>query len=60
VIGLLQRRIFGYPAAMQMHALPARRVRPVVEPAGARLVTSDPRSGVGDHWHMTCHFIARS
>ena len=60
LIGLLQRRIFGYPAAMQMHTLPARRVRPIVEAAGARLLASDPRSGVGDHWHMTGHFIARS
>lgn len=57
LIGLIQRRIFGFPAAMQMHTLPARRVRQLVEPAGARLVASDPRSGYGDHWQMTSHFI---
>jgi SAM-dependent methyltransferase len=60
VIGFLQRRLFGYPAAMQMHTLPARRVRPIVEAAGGRLLASDARSGVGDHWHMTCHVIART
>jgi SAM-dependent methyltransferase len=59
VTGFLQRRVFGYPAAMQMHTLPARRVRPIAEAAGARLVASDARTGVGDHWHMTCHVIAR-
>jgi SAM-dependent methyltransferase len=60
LLGLIQRRIFGFPAAMQMHNLPARRVRQLVEPAGARLAASDPRSGFGDHWQMTMHFIARS
>jgi ubiquinone/menaquinone biosynthesis C-methylase UbiE len=58
LIGLIQRRIFGFPAAMQMHTLPARRVRELVEPAGGRLVVSDPQSGFGDHWQMTTHFIA--
>jgi ubiquinone/menaquinone biosynthesis C-methylase UbiE len=57
--GLIQRKIFRYPAPMQMTTLPARRVRRVVEQAGARLVTSDPRSGVGEHWRMKCHFIAK-
>jgi ubiquinone/menaquinone biosynthesis C-methylase UbiE len=59
LIGLIQRRVFGFPAAMHMHTLPARRVRQLVEPAGGRLVASDPRSGFGDHWQMTTHFIAR-
>lgn len=57
--GLIQRTIFRYPAPMQMTTLPARRVRREVERCGARLVASDPRFGVGQHWRMTCHFIAR-
>jgi ubiquinone/menaquinone biosynthesis C-methylase UbiE len=57
--GLVQRTIFRYPAAMQMTTLPARRVRREVERCGARLVASDPRSGMGQHWRMTCQFIAR-
>jgi len=57
--GLVQRTIFGYPAPMQMTTLPARRVRREVERCGARLIASDPRSGVGQHWQMRCHFIAR-
>jgi ubiquinone/menaquinone biosynthesis C-methylase UbiE len=56
--GLIQRRVFGFPAAMQMHTLPAHRVRQLIEPSGGRLVASDPRSGFGDHWQMTTHFIA--
>jgi ubiquinone/menaquinone biosynthesis C-methylase UbiE len=58
LIGLLQRRLFGYPAAMQMHVLPARRIRRIVEPAGARVVGSDPAPVVGPHWRGSCHFIA--
>jgi ubiquinone/menaquinone biosynthesis C-methylase UbiE len=57
--GVIQRKIFRYPAPMQMTTLPARRVRREVERCGARLVTSDPRSGVGEHWRMKCHFIAK-
>ena len=58
--GLIQRKIFRYPAPMQMTTLPARRVRREAERCGARLVASDPRSGVGRHWQMKCHFIARN
>lgn len=59
LIGFLQRTFFGYRAAMQMHTLPARRAARIVEPAGARLLASDPRPGVGPHWHFACHFIAK-
>ncbi len=59
VTGLLQRKIFGYPAPMQMTTLPARRVRRAAQSGGARLVASDPRSGVGEHWRMRCHFIVK-
>jgi len=60
VTGLVQRTIFRYPAPMQMTTLPARRVRREVERCGARLVTSDPRSGVGEHWRMRCHFVSKN
>jgi ubiquinone/menaquinone biosynthesis C-methylase UbiE len=60
LIGLIQRRVFGFPAAMQMHTLPARKVRELVEPAGGRLVASEPRTGFGDHWRMTTHYIERA
>jgi ubiquinone/menaquinone biosynthesis C-methylase UbiE len=59
VTGLIQRKIFGYPAPMQMTTLPARRVRRIAEGAGASLIASDPRCGVGDHWRMKCHFIVK-
>lgn len=60
LIGLVQRRLFGYQAAMQMHTMPARRAERIAGPAGARLVASDPRPGVGPHWHFACHFLART
>jgi ubiquinone/menaquinone biosynthesis C-methylase UbiE len=59
LIGLIQRRVFGFPAAMQMHTLPGRKVRQLVEPVGGRLVASQPRTGFGDHWRMTTHYIER-
>jgi SAM-dependent methyltransferase len=59
LISLIQRKIFRYPAPMQMHTMPARRVAALAQAAGAGLVASDPRSGVGEHWRMTCHVIAR-
>jgi ubiquinone/menaquinone biosynthesis C-methylase UbiE len=58
LIGFLQRRLFGYPAAMQMHVLPVRRIRRIVEPAGARVAGSDSAPVVGPHWRGFCHFIA--
>lgn len=58
LIGFLQRRLFGYPAAMQMHVLPLRRIRRIVEPAGARVAGSDLAPVVGPHWRGFCHFIA--
>jgi ubiquinone/menaquinone biosynthesis C-methylase UbiE len=56
-IGLMQRRLFRYPAAMQMRVLPVRTVRRIIEPAGARLAGSDPAPSVGPHWRGLCHFI---
>lgn len=60
LIGLLQRGLFGYPAAMRMHVLPLRRLRAIVGPAGAEVVGSDPAPAVGPHWRGYRHFIARA
>jgi SAM-dependent methyltransferase len=57
LIGLMQCRLFGYPAPMQMRVLPARRVRRIVEAAGGRLAGSDPAPSVGPHWRGYCHFV---
>ena len=59
LIGLIQRRVFGYPAPMQMHLLPARLVERLIEAPGGRLVASLPHAGYGGHWRMTEHFIVR-
>jgi len=58
LIGWLQRSVFGYPAPMRMHTLPARVVRRVIEPVGARFVASQQHQGYGGHWRMATHFIA--
>jgi len=58
VIAWLQRTVFGYPAPMRMHEVPADRVRQVVEPAGAQLVASLPHPISGSHWQMARHFIS--
>jgi SAM-dependent methyltransferase len=57
VTGLIQRRLFGYPAAMRMHPLPARRVRRVVEPLGCTLADSVPHPGYGGNWRMALHIV---
>lgn len=59
VTGWIQRRLFGYPAAMRMHTLPARRVRQVVEPLGCTLADSVPHPGYGGHWRMALHIVTR-
>jgi SAM-dependent methyltransferase len=59
VTGWIQRRLFGYPAAMRMHTLPARRVRQIVEPLGATLADSVPHPGYGGHWRMALHIVTR-
>jgi ubiquinone/menaquinone biosynthesis C-methylase UbiE len=57
LIGAVQRRLFGYPAAMQMRVLRAGSVRRIVEAAGAGLAGSDPAPSVGPHWRGCRHFI---
>ena len=57
LIGLIQRRVYGYPAPMRMHTLPGSRVRRLIEPHGARLVASIPKEAYGGHWRMTAHFM---
>ncbi len=56
LIRWLQRSVFGFPAPMRMHTVPASRVRAVVESRGARLLSSTPRGRSG-HWRMSAHFI---
>ncbi len=58
VIAWFQLSVFGYPAPMRMHALPAGRVKRVVEPLGARLIASERHPGYGGHWRMAMHFVA--
>jgi SAM-dependent methyltransferase len=60
LIGLVQCRVFGYPAPMRMHVLPLRRVRRIVGAAGAAVVGSDPAPVVGPHWRGYRHFIAKA
>lgn len=57
--GLIQRKVFGYPAPMQMHALPARLVRRLAGAHGGRLAASEPHPGYGGHWVMVQHFIVK-
>jgi SAM-dependent methyltransferase len=59
LIGLVQRRVFGYPAPMQMHVLPAARLRRLVGAHGGRLAASVPHAGYGGHWRMIEHVIVR-
>jgi SAM-dependent methyltransferase len=59
LIGLIQRKVFGYPAPMQMHVLPADLVRRLVDPHGGRLAASVPHAGYGGHWRMTEHVIVK-
>jgi len=56
LIRWLQCRAFGFPAPMDMHTVPASRVRAVVESRGARLMASVPR-GISGHWRMSAHCI---
>lgn len=57
--GLIQRRVFGYPAPMQMHVLPAARLQRVAGGHGARLAASVPRPGYSRHWQMVQHVIVK-
>jgi hypothetical protein len=57
LIGLIQPRVYGYPAPMRMHTLPGSRVRKLIEPHGARLVASIAKEAYGGHWRMTAHFV---
>ena len=59
LIGLIQRKVFGYPAPMQMRVLPAGLVRRLIDAPGGRLVASLPHAGYGGHWRMTEHFIVK-
>lgn len=56
---LTQRRLLGYPAPMEMHALPTDSVTEVLSRSGARLLGSEPVEMYGGHWRYTRHFALR-
>ncbi len=56
LIAWMQQKIFGYPAPMRMQTVPSRRIRSLVCPLGAHLVSSQPRPWPG-HWLMLAHYI---
>src|SRR5260370_42097113 len=57
LIGLIQRKVFGYPAPMQMNVLPASLVRGLIDAHGGRLEASVPHAGYGGHWRGAQNFI---
>ena len=56
LVGWIQRALYGYPAPMRMHAMPAAVVRATAGPIGGELVCSVPRPWPG-HWLMAAHII---
>jgi SAM-dependent methyltransferase len=44
VLGLVQRRLLGYPAPMRMHGMAERRVRRLLSAHGVDVVAADPTS----------------
>ena len=57
---VVQQRLLGYPAPMEMHAMPSRVVADVVEAAGGRMLGHDPVRMYGGHWSYSRHFAVKS
>jgi SAM-dependent methyltransferase len=57
---VVQQRMLGYPAPMEMHAMPSRVVAEVVEAAGGRVLAHDPAPMYGGHWSYTRHFAVKT
>ena len=55
VLGLVQRRLLGYPAPMRMHGLTERRVRRLLSAHGVDVVAADPTTYHPD-WHERRYF----
>lgn len=53
-----QRALLGYPAPMDMRALPREVVTATVGAAGARLVDAVDDPSYGGHWTYTRYFVA--
>jgi len=58
VLGLVQRRLLGYPAPMRMHGLPERRVRRLLSAHGVDVVAADPTAYHPD-WRERRYFGRR-
>jgi SAM-dependent methyltransferase len=56
---VLQQRMLGYPAPMEMHAMPNAVVADVVESAGGQMLGHDPVPMYGGHWAYTRHFAVK-
>ncbi len=56
IIAWIQRTLFGFPAPMRMHTVPAARIGSLVEPLGGQVADSRPRPWPG-HWVMLAHYI---
>lgn len=59
VIRFLQRRVLGYPAPMRMTAMPADRVRTVVEAHGGMVVDSRAQDVPSTHWRSTTYVVRK-
>jgi hypothetical protein len=57
---LAQQRMLGYPAPMEMHAMPSRVVAEVVGAVGGRVLAHDPVPMYGGHWSYTRHFAVKT
>jgi arabinofuranan 3-O-arabinosyltransferase len=58
VLGVVQRRLLGYPAPMRMHGLAERRVRRLLAAHGVRVLAADPAAYHPD-WQERRYFGRR-
>ena len=59
LIRLLQRGVLRYPAPMRMTALPASRVREVVQAHGGTVVDSRTEDVPSTHWRSTTYVVRK-
>ena len=58
VLGIVQRRLLGYPAPMRMHGMAERRVRRLLAAHGMEVLAADATSYHPD-WHERRYFCRR-
>jgi SAM-dependent methyltransferase len=58
ILGLLQRRVLGYPAPMRMHGMRERRVRSLLASHDVEILAADPTAYAPD-WHERRYFCRR-